>query len=336
MDLELRQPRGAAREGRRGSGQGGREPAAAPGGGDPLAHARRDPDGPADPLRARGAPALGARRPEIEGPLRRARVPLARGGDRSGGGDRAGDRAFPRRAGKPFRSLRASPSAPRSCTRGTGCSWPWPDGERVEIAEESAGEILERWKALDRPGRQIWLADAKPVDTLLARAGRAVAGEVFDVCLVQYVLSPGVGGSEFEPMAFQRLGQKVTADKEAGVVSCALPEGYAIETADRWLAERAATTRGIAGAPRAGAFREARPREDLQGDRAAADSGPRAHGDRGRRHRRPAAEGDVRAHGDGPARARAEDLGGGGRRSSTSTHRSSSARSSSRSSATRS
>jgi DNA polymerase-1 len=55
-----------------------------------------------------------------------------------------------------------------------------------------------------------------------------------------------VGGSEFETLAFQRLGQKVTSDKEAGVVSCALPEGYAIETADRWLAERAAATGGMA------------------------------------------------------------------------------------------
>jgi len=118
--------------------------------------------------------------------------------------------------------------------------------ETVEIAEESAEEIRARWGALDRPGRRIWLADAKPVDALLARAGRAIAGEVFDVCLAQYVLSPGVGGSEFETMAFQRLGQKVTADKEAGVVSCSLPEGYAIETADRWLAERAAGTRQLA------------------------------------------------------------------------------------------
>ena len=118
--------------------------------------------------------------------------------------------------------------------------------ESVEIAEQSAEEIRDRWSALDRPGRRIWLADAKPVDALLARAGRAIAGEVFDVCLAQYVLSPGVGGSEFETMAFQRLGQKVTADKEAGVVSCSLPEGYAIETADRWLAERAAGTRQLA------------------------------------------------------------------------------------------
>jgi len=117
---------------------------------------------------------------------------------------------------------------------------------RVEIAEEPTEEILERWKSLDRPGREIWLADAKPVDTLLARAGRSISGDVFDVCLAQYVLSPGVGGSDFELMAFQRLGQRVTADKEAGVVSCALPEGYAIETADRWLAERAAVTRDLA------------------------------------------------------------------------------------------
>jgi DNA polymerase-1 len=120
------------------------------------------------------------------------------------------------------------------------------DGGRVEIAEGPAAEAVERWSALDRPGREISLADAKPVDTLAARADRAVLGDVFDVCLAQYVLSPGVGSSEFETMAFQRLGQRVTPDKEAGVVSCALPEGYAIETADRWLAERAAVTRELA------------------------------------------------------------------------------------------
>ena len=116
----------------------------------------------------------------------------------------------------------------------------------VQVAEETEGEILERWGKLDHPGREIFLADAKPLDAMLARAGRSVAGDVFDVCLAQYVLSPGVGGSEFETMAFQRLGQRVTADKEAGVVSCSLPEGYAIETADRWLAERAAGARDLA------------------------------------------------------------------------------------------
>jgi hypothetical protein len=64
----------------------------------------------------------------------------------------------------------------------------------VEIAEETTPEILERWKSLDRPGREIWLADAKPLDTLLARAGRSVAGALRRLP-VQYVLSPGVGGS---------------------------------------------------------------------------------------------------------------------------------------------
>ena len=117
------------------------------------------------------------------------------------------------------------------------------DGEKVQIAEEPLEGIVSRWRALDRPGLPIAIADAKPLDALLARSGSAIAGDVFDVCLVQYVLSPGVTGSEFATMAFQRMGQKATADKEAGVVACSLPEGYAIETADRWLAERASGSR---------------------------------------------------------------------------------------------
>ena len=119
-------------------------------------------------------------------------------------------------------------------------------GAGVEVAEEDEAKILERWSGLDRAGREIAIADAKPIDTMLERAGKAVLGEVFDVCLAQYVLSPGVGSIDFETMAFQKLGQRVTADKEAGVVSCSLPEGYAIETADRWLAERAAGARDLA------------------------------------------------------------------------------------------
>src|SRR5262249_8004651 len=118
-------------------------------------------------------------------------------------------------------------------------------GAAVEVAEEEEAKILERWSGLDRAGREIAIADAKPIDAMLERAGRAVLGDVFDVCLAQYVLSPGVGSSEFETMAFQKLGQRVTADKEAGVVSCSLPEGYASETADRWLAERAAGARDL-------------------------------------------------------------------------------------------
>jgi len=120
------------------------------------------------------------------------------------------------------------------------------DGENVQIVEDARGAVAERWTGIDRPGRPIAIADAKPLDTLLERHGRRVAGDLFDVCLAQYILSPGVGSSEFSVMAFQRLGQTVLPDKEAGVVSCGLPEGYAIETADRWLGERAAGTRRLA------------------------------------------------------------------------------------------
>ena len=120
------------------------------------------------------------------------------------------------------------------------------DGQNVEIAEESGPEIAARWRSLDRPGRIVTVADAKPLDALLAREGGSVAADVFDVCLAQYVLSPGVGSSDFEVMAFQRLGHRVTANKEAGIVSCALPEGYAVETADRWLGERASGTLALA------------------------------------------------------------------------------------------
>jgi len=120
------------------------------------------------------------------------------------------------------------------------------DGENVEIAEESPAEIARRWRDVDRPARPVAIADAKPLDALLEREGSAVVGDVFDVCLAQYVLSPGAGSSEFEVMAFQRLGHRVTSDKEAGIVACSLPEGYAVETADRWLGERASGTLALA------------------------------------------------------------------------------------------
>jgi DNA polymerase-1 len=120
------------------------------------------------------------------------------------------------------------------------------DGENVEIAEEPAAAIVRRWRAIDRSGRVVATADAKSLDALLAREGASVEAEVFDVCLAQYVLSPGAGSSEFEVMAFQRLGHRVTTDKEAGITSCTLPEGYAVETADRWLGERATGTLALA------------------------------------------------------------------------------------------
>ncbi|MEP6995805.1 MAG: DNA polymerase I [Acidobacteriota bacterium] len=120
------------------------------------------------------------------------------------------------------------------------------DGAETQIAEEGVSDIAARWANLDRAGAAFAVADAKPLETLLLRAGGAVAGDLFDVCLAQYVLSPGVGSSELEPMAFQRLGHQLLADKEAGVSACALPENYEIANADRWLAERASSALALA------------------------------------------------------------------------------------------
>ncbi|MDQ6892704.1 MAG: DNA polymerase I [Acidobacteriota bacterium] len=120
------------------------------------------------------------------------------------------------------------------------------DETATQIAEEDGARAVELWTNLDRPGARFAMADAKPLDALLARHGRAVAGDVFDVCLAQYVLSTGVASAEIEPMSFQRLGQKLLADKEVGISSCALPEAYEIANADRWLAERASAAAALA------------------------------------------------------------------------------------------
>jgi DNA polymerase-1 len=114
------------------------------------------------------------------------------------------------------------------------------DGSRAEIADEPADRVLERFAALDRPDRTLAAADAKPFDRLLARAGRAIQADVLDAGLLQYVLSPGLTGSDFEVMAFQRLKQRVTPDAEVAPDGATLPDGYEIATADRWLAERSA------------------------------------------------------------------------------------------------
>ena len=113
-------------------------------------------------------------------------------------------------------------------------------GSSVSVAEESTAAIVEKWSTIDRAGTNLATADAKLFDRLLEGAGRSARVDLFDVGLAQYVLSPGVGSSDFEPLVFQRFGQKVTSDKEAGVVNGTLPTPYAIESADRWLAERAA------------------------------------------------------------------------------------------------
>ncbi len=122
------------------------------------------------------------------------------------------------------------------------------DGASAQIAEESAPEILRRWAALDGPGRTLAIADAKPLDAFLARAGLRACADVLDLCLAHYVLFPGVASSDFEPMAFQRLGQRVLPDKEAGVVCGVLPESFAIDSADRWLSEHAAGAAALAPA----------------------------------------------------------------------------------------
>ncbi|HSS44918.1 MAG TPA: DNA polymerase I, partial [Thermoanaerobaculia bacterium] len=121
------------------------------------------------------------------------------------------------------------------------------DGKSVEIAEEPSSRILERWGRVDRPGHPIAMAEAKPLDALLARSGKAVAGDLLDVSLAQYVLAPGVAGTDFEAIAFQRLGQRAVTDKEAGVAAGSLSNAYAMDTVDRWLAERAAGSVALAG-----------------------------------------------------------------------------------------
>ena len=131
-------------------------------------------------------------------------------------------------------------------TRGDRTLLAISDGTTTHIAEDSAVRVAALWTAIDRKDASFAMADAKPLDALLAKADESVRGDLFDVCLAQYVLSSGVASPELEPMAFQRLGQKLLSDKEAGIVSCALPEAYEIASADRWLAERASVSASLA------------------------------------------------------------------------------------------
>jgi DNA polymerase I len=116
------------------------------------------------------------------------------------------------------------------------------DGKSAQIAEDTIEGVVDLWSGLDSGQASFAMADAKPLDTLLLRAGRSVQGDLFDVCLAQYVLSSGVASPELEPMAFQRLGQRLLTDKDAGVSACSLQEEYEIASAERWLAERASAS----------------------------------------------------------------------------------------------
>ena len=131
-------------------------------------------------------------------------------------------------------------------TRGDQALLAISDGETTRIAEEKVPAIIERFRTLERAGAVFSMGDAKPLETLLARSGGGVHADLFDVCLAQYVLAPGVASAELEPMAFQRLGQRLLADKEAGVSACGLPGEYEIANADRWLAERASAAAALA------------------------------------------------------------------------------------------
>ena len=133
-------------------------------------------------------------------------------------------------------------------------------GDKTYIAEENAAAIAARWKTLESAGATLAMGDAKPLDALLAGFGESVRTDLFDVCLAQYVLAPGVASAELEPMAFQRLGQRLLPDKEAGVSACALPGPYEIANADRWLAERASAAAELA--PTLSAELAARPELD--------------------------------------------------------------------------
>ena len=122
------------------------------------------------------------------------------------------------------------------------------DGSTTQIAEESMERVAERWSALDRPDLSVAIPDAKPLDALLLRNGRAIRAKVLDVGLVQYVLAPGIASPDVDAIAFHRLGAKLTSDKESGVGNGALAAGYEIGSADRWLAERASVSLPLAEA----------------------------------------------------------------------------------------
>ena len=147
--------------------------------------------------------------------------------------------------GSPFPAI-AGPAGVSLLTRNGHALLAVRSGEKTFIAEEDAAAIVRRWKALEAGGAAFAMGDAKPLDALLAGAGEEVRADVFDVCLAQYVLAPGVATAELEPMAFQRLGQRLVPDKEAGVSACALPGSYEIAHADRWLAERASAAAALA------------------------------------------------------------------------------------------
>ena len=308
---------------------------------DPLARARRDPDGPADPLRAGRASAL--REPDarsskdlfVELEFHSLAAEIERE-SRDGPRDPA---LAARRAGRAASRGRAQRAVRRRApdARGSDVLLAVSDGPDVEIAEESTPEILDRWKGLDRPGRPI-TAGRREAARRSARRGQGGASPATSSTSASRstCCRPASASSDFEPIGLPAArAERVTANKEAGVVSL---------RAARGLRDRDART---AGSPSA--------RVGTRALAATASRGARASGRRSRRStaeierpltpvlarmelagvadRRPLLERDVgRGWRRTCARLEAEDLGRKPARSSTSTRPSSSGRSSSRSS----
>ena len=159
-----------------------------------------------------------------------------------------------------------------------------------QIAEEarrrdpsSAGSPLER------PGAKLAIA-GRQAARRAARArpaARVAGGALRRVPRAVRALARRRRARSFEPMAFQRLGRKAHARQgsrrrprraaRAGTRSSRPTAGS--PSAPRRAAALARAARGRARRP-------ARAREGLPRDRAAADAGPRAHGDRRHRDRR--------------------------------------------------
>ena len=148
-------------------------------------------------------------------------------------------------AGQPFPRI-AGRAGVAMLRRGDAALLAVSSGGKTYIVEEESAAIAARWPSVAGGGAGLAMGDAKPLDTLLSRFGIAAGAAVFDVCLAQYVLASGVASPDLEPMAFQRLGQRLLSDKEAGVSLCALPGPYEIANADRWLAERASAAEALA------------------------------------------------------------------------------------------
>ena len=285
VDQGIRQPRRAARAGRGGQGQGRRKPARAQGRRAPLAPPRRDQDRSAHPVRHRGPEALRPRSREAEGALRRARVPLARGRD-PGRGRAGGALLEPAREGQGLRRRagrvggRGAPDAQRS----------GPARRRHRFERRDRGRALRRDpRALDRPrtlGREA-RDPGRQAPRPPPRGGRT---------------QRALGALRRGPRPVRALSRGRQLRLRAARLPAARPQGHARQgrrrrqrraagagrdRVGRPLARRARLGRRGPGSPALGrARRPPRAREGLPRDRAAAHSGPRAHGARRDRDRR--------------------------------------------------